>query len=155
MFFHCVHWAFSDIGPSWFSSHSIIRFDLGINRRPDLCLGCVLSSIWTSTKHYLKATNRPHWSSISVLYFQRYQRWPIFNQLRANVFWLIILGSPISVSNWVTWTDGPQDTALWRIERGVAVSAPPLWYVPKTKTQPYKASIISANIFIIRPFEAL
>ena len=33
-------------------------------------------------------------------------------------------------------------TALWRIGRVVAVSAPPLWYVPKTKTRPYKVSII-------------
>ena len=28
--FYCVYWAFSEIMQSWFSSHSIIRFDLGI-----------------------------------------------------------------------------------------------------------------------------
>ena len=54
-------------------------------RLPDHCSDCILSSIWPSTKHYLEATNRLHWSSISVMYFQRFRRWPIFNQLRGNV----------------------------------------------------------------------
>ena len=71
--------------PSWFSSHSIIRFDLGIIRRPDHCSDCLLSYMWPSAKHYLEETNRLHWSSISVMYFQRFWRWIIFNQLRANV----------------------------------------------------------------------
>ena len=82
---YCVYWAFSDIGPSWFSSHNIIRFDLGIIRHPDHCSDCLLSSIWPSAMHYLEATNRLHWSSISVMYLQRFRRWPLFNQLRTNV----------------------------------------------------------------------
>ena len=124
LFFYCVYWAFSEIMPSWFNSHSIIRSDLGIIRRPDHCSDCLLSSIWPSTKHYLDVTNRPHWSSISVMYFQRFWRWPIFNQLRAKVAcflannaWYPCLCEQLSNLN---RRPALRHTALWRIERGVA-----------------------------------
>ena len=128
---------------SWFSSNRIIRFDLGIIRRPYLCSDCPLSSIWPSTKHNLEATNRPHWSSISVIYFQRFQRWPIFNQLRANVacflannawYPIICLRAAQALEQRTQiWTH----CSVWRIKRGSpAVTPLPLFNVPKTKTRP-------------------
>ena len=58
-----------------------------------------------------------------------------------RVFWLMILGTE-QLSH-LNRRPALRHTALWRIERGIAVSAPPpLWYVPKTKTRPYKAPII-------------
>ena len=101
---------------------------------------------WLSTEpcttHYLEATNRPHWSSISVLYFRRCQRWPIFNQLRANVACFLADDRPIwypyrcEQLSHLNRRPALRLTALGRIERGVVVSAapPPLFGTyPKQK----------------------
>ena len=135
--FYCVYWAFSQIRPSCFSSHSIIRFDLGIIRLPDHCSDFLLSSIWPSNKHYLEATNRLHWSSISLMYFQRFRRWPKFNQLRTNVACFLANNAMFeSISG--TWTEDPHWThsSVWRIEIGFAGCPPPpsiLFTYPKRK----------------------
>ena len=153
MFFYCVYWEFSGIRPSWFSSHSIIRFDLGIIRRPGHCSECLLSSIRPSTKHYLEVTNRPHWSSTSVMYFQRFRRWPIFTQLWANVACFLANNAWYPESSSGTWTvDHHWTHCSMGIERGVAgcTPPPPLFTYPKQKHDH-----ISLCIIIIRPFEAL
>ena len=185
LFFYCVCWAFSEIRPSWFSSRSIIIFDLGIIRRPDHCSDCllpvstkhlanagltlaqrrrrwgnvnptlvqglvftVLSSIWPVAKHYLEATNRRHWSSISVMYFQRFRRWPIFNQLRANVACFLAnnawypyvwehlrdLNRGPALNTLLCVTDRKRGRRLYLSIHSV--------HVPKTKTRPYKAYVL-------------
>ena len=76
---------------------------------------------------------------------------PLLRVFLANNTWYPYLCEQLSHLN---RRPALKHTALWRIKRGVAVSAPdPLWYVPKTKTRLYKAS--GAKIIIIRPFEAL
>ena len=145
--------------PSWFSSHSIIRFDLGIIRRPDHCSYCLLSSIWPSTKHYLEATNRLHWSSISVMYFQRFWRWLIFNQLRAKVAYFLANNAwyPYLCEQLSHLNRRPAlNTQLcggWR--EGSPAVPPPLFNVPKTKTRPYEAYELNYLYYFFHPFEAV